>query len=369
MRILYNLRDKYFEPYSQILYSKLQNAKLDEKAQYVKQLKEYRNRIFDINNIPSRKNTNMLDYLKSEYDVENNNIVLIKDINKKRKDSYEILSKEFSEYNDILEQLFSDDHFESLLRFGELSPIRQEMLLLIEKTKIAKEKSDKQTGDNPVSISTGEPVKQQPDRKKEIHHNDPTIVPRTVGPTGITLKTTHHFKYQPIIKKDGISIEFVPFDEVKKKTQVNNTTDSNQPAKHMTSYTKKEIEKRAKEAEKIALSELEKHGYTNIKWVSSFAKDEGKHLDGSDGYGYDILCEKDSNVRYVEVKSSIYSSGIEFEMTENELSTCSKNKDNYDIAYIYGMNSESPKLTIIENVFYAINDSNKTPASYKITLK
>lgn len=33
------------------------------------------------------------------------------------------------------------------------------------------------------------------------------------------------------------------------------------------------------------------------------------------------------------------------------------------------LSKDSPRITLIENVFYEINDSNKAPASYRITLK
>ena len=56
-------------------------------------------------------------------------------------------------------------------------------------------------------------------------------------------------------------------------------------------------------------------------------------------------------------------------MSENELNFCSQHAKNYDVAYVYAMNVSKPKVTIIENVFSKITNSNKTPTSYRILLK
>lgn len=369
---LNGFRDKYFEEYERRLYSKLQNAPIEEKASFVDRLSSYREYEFDINDIPSGKDANMLDYLYGIYPIFNEKLVIIKDINRQRNESLSKLRDDFVDYIDILNQLLDDNRFESLLRFGELSPIRGEMFRLVEEIKKSTDDT-LQTARTLTKRQTTSSAQPRPNKTEEelAEANQPDSTARisSTHESSSSNKRPFHIDSRKILKQYGDAI-FVDFDDVKPRSQHAGYSNTNRSPRHLSYSAKKTKEERAKKAEKIALEELAKLDYDKILWVSAYAKEEGINPNGADGYGYDIQCEKNGHIRYIEVKSSTSSTGIEFEMTENELNFCSQNADSYDIMYVYAMdNMQQPKVTLINNVFSKITDSNKAPASYRITLK
>ena len=384
--ILINLRDKHFEEYERRLYSKLKNAPIEEKMSFVAELNAYRDYEFDINDIPTEKSANMLDYLYGVYPLFNEKIVMIKDINKYRIKAYNELCDDFSDYIDILKQLLEDNRFESLLRFGDTVHIRSEMLLLIEKLKNLKKRDDELIVEISKVDEGVEKIDAEMDEKKENENLNnavtekeqpiQTIQQTAVGSgseqtkpqTGRVKNKSIHYDYTKIYGNYN-GAQFVDYNNVAPRSQKSGNYSVNRPMRRMSSIARKAQEDRAKKAEKLALAELKKLGYTDIVWMSAYAKDEGVNPNGADGYGYDIQCAKNDEIRYIEVKSSLSSTGVEFEMTENELDFCSLHAKNYDMMYVYGMSKDLPRVTLIENVFDKINDSNKAPASYRITLK
>lgn len=374
--ILNNLRDKYFNEYKRRLYSKLQNSSLEEKSTYIGELNRYREYVFDINSIPSSKDSNMLEYLFGVYPILNENIIVIENVDLYRNDAYRYLCNEFSDHIDLLEQVLDDNRFESLLRFKELAIIRSEMNDLI--SKIKENEATQQTGygvrfgsdieavdirntndfNNTLSAS-----KEDKDDIKDLEKSN-----KNENKYSNKIKTIH-FDYKKIANTLSQQAHFVAFDELGSKSEKAIKSSDEASIRRMSIVARKSREDRAKRAEKLALEELRKQGYKNILWVSAYAKEEGINPDGADGYGYDIQCEKNNEVRYIEVKSSVSSIGVEFEMSENELKFCSQHANNYDIFYVLGMNTQSIVMTIIDKVFYRINNYNKTPMSYKIRLK
>lgn len=387
--ILINLRDKHFEEYERRLYSKLKNAPIEEKMSFVAELNAYRDREFDINDIPTEKGANMLDYLYGAYPLFNEKIVMIKDINKRRIETYNELCDDFPDYVDILKQLLEYNHLESLLRFGEVAQIRSEMLALIDKLEKSKKRDDAELirrlsvtddedegGGEELVTETDEEIEDESTGEEEEVRPTQSVQSTVAGPDSgqgkphiskVRAKSIHY--NIPKILGNYMGAQFVNYDDVAQRSQKSGSSNINHPMRRMSLTARKAQEDRAKKAEKIALAELEKLGYTGIVWMSAYAKDEGVNLNGADGYGYDIQCAKNDEIRYIEVKSSLSSTGVEFEMTENELDFCSLHAKNYDVMYVYGMSKDSPRITLIENVFYKINDSNKAPASYRITLK
>ena len=373
--ILNNLRDKYFKEYKYRLYSKLQNSSIEEKSTYVDELNSYKDHVFDINDIPSEKDSNMLDYLFGVFPILCEKIVVAENIESYRIEAYSHLCDEFSEYVDILKQLLDDNRFESLLRFNETKLIRSEMRNLIsrlqnkdleKRNNSVDEDGENDTNTNNDTNDKTSSILGSTTKNKEGFTNTKNDSENNSKKSNSSKSI--HFDYKKITTTSLQQANFVAFEEVKPRAKHSEQRNISS-TRRMSTAARKAQEDRAKKAEKIALEELERQGYANILWVSAYAKDEGVNPDGADGYGYDIQCEKDGEVRYIEVKSSLSSTGIEFEMSENELKFCSQHADNYDIVYVYGMNLESSKITIIEKVFYEINDSNKSPASYKIRLK
>lgn len=371
-----SLRDKYFEEYEKRLYSKLQNASIKEKGTFVDKLNAYKERIFDIDSIPSEKNADMQKILFGIYPIFDEKIVIIKDIYKNYNDSLDKLKDEYANYNELLERLLEDNYYESLLRFNELADIQEKMNYLIDKSKNAESNKavikEQNIGDdeNNNRINENKPnvVKEKPEK---VNDNNNLVV--NTGDMGEVGKpSTHGIHLRD--KNDGRYDDalLVDFADVRTRSQHGKSSGASyfSGSRRFSYSAKKAREERAKEAEWLVVRALKKHGYDNVVWDSAYAREEGINPNGTDGHGYDIKCEKDGDIRYIEVKSSVSSTGVEFEMTENEMDFCGQHADRYDIAYVYAMNGVGqPKITIIEKVFYKITDSNKSPASYRITLK
>lgn len=366
---LNRMRDLYSKEYEEKLYSKLYHSTVEEKAGFVDKYHDYCSKSFNIDIIPTEKDADMLAFLHGLYPLfEEKDIVLIKDINNIRKSAYDKLCEEYHDNKDLLDQLLEDNRFESLLRFSELQPIRVKMDNELEYLKNAQADHDEEDAgqdyinDNETtdgSTAENDPTQEEEDSTTESSINKPSR-------TGRSYQSIHLLKK----KSQNHRVQIIDYGKVEAKRQsayIPSSSHSNR--RLLSTFARKEKEDRAKEAEKIVINKLKELGYINIEWMSAYARDEGINPNGADGHGYDIRCEKDGVLRYIEVKSSMSSSGIEFEMTENEFGFCSENKDNYDIAYVYAMSTENPKMTIIENVFDKINDSNKIPTSYRITLK
>lgn len=366
---LNRLRDLYSKEYEEKLYSKLYHSTVEEKAGFVDKYHDYCSKSFDIDIIPTEKDADMLAFLHGLYPLlVEKDIVLIKDINGIRKSAYDKLCEEYHDNKDLLDQLLEDNCFESLLRFNELQPIRDKMDSELEYLKNSQAGHDEEdVGQNYIDdngSTDGSTIENSPTQEKDDSTAESSI--NKPSRTGQSYQSIHLLKKKP----QNHRVQIIDYGKVEAKRQsayIPSSSHSNR--RLLSTFARKEKEGRAKEAEKIVLNELEKLGYSNIEWVSAYARDEGINPNGADGHGYDIKCKKDGELRYIEVKSSMSSSGIEFEMTENELKFCSDNKEYYDIAYVYAMNTENPKMTIIENFFDKINDSNKTPTSYRITLR
>jgi hypothetical protein len=356
--ILYNLRDKYFQQYEQKLYSKFKNYTVEEQKMFVNELILYKDHEFDLDSIPKSKNANMLEFLLGTYPLLNENIVTITDMYRTRNESYRQLCLEFEDSLDILKQLLDNNYFESWLRFGELTTIRNEMHTILSKINTPN-KSLKHYQSHKSTNNTN------PKEKLSVHHQKPSIKRNTSNT--ISLQTTNHYNYRKIINYTD-NAQFINFDDVQPHTQIN-SRHINSNSKRSSLSSRKAQENRARIAEQLAIQELKNLGYNNILWVSAYAKEAGINPNGADGYGYDIQGEMDGQVRYIEVKSSLSSTGIEFEMSNNELMFCNHHTNNYDIVYVYDMNRRSPKITLIKNAFYKINSSPKLPTSYKIKLK
>jgi len=367
--ILLNIRDANFGEYERRLYSKMISATTEEKESYVDRLMAYKNHRFALDDIPKKKNANMRNYLFAIFPIFNEKIVLEDNIYKRRSECYKTLVEEFANYKDYLDRLLDDSRLESLLRFGEMEEAREKMLKLIDRLENPSERRAVRTHvtrNMPAANEEAELSATKDERAEEENNSDARDdYSNTHHPKTSILQNTYNEASEDL---SGCAI-FVDFDDVKPKKRNSTAQSTIRRQRLMSTATRKAQEERGKRAEKIALEELEKRGYSNIQWMSAYAKDEGVNPNGADGYGYDILCEKDGSVRYIEVKSSLSATGIEFEMTENEYNYCCQHPNNYDIFYVYAMNEHPPKTTLVDNVYYKINDENKVTASYRISIK
>lgn len=349
--ILLNIRDASFGEYERRLYSKMINATTEEKESYVDRLLAYKNYRFDIDDIPKKKGANMRNYLLDVFPLFNEKIVLDEDIYKRRNDGYEKLAELFNDYREYLNRLLDNSRFESLLRFGELGIIREEMKKIIDRLN-----SNPSTPSVSYDIANEDALETNGGAEGEVNERADSV--KGNRPIAIENHETA-----------STDIAMVDFDDIRPKRQASGVRNVVRRQRYVSTAARRAQEERGKEAEKIALGELKKLGYSNIQWMSAYAKDEGVNPNGADGYGYDIMCEKDGSIRYVEVKSSASITGIEFEMSENEYNCCCQHPNNYDIFYVFAMNAQAPKTTFIDNVYYRITDENKVSASYRITLK
>ena len=338
MEILLNLRDEYFPEYERRLYSKLQNSPIEEKALFVKEINSYKNRDFNINEIPITKNSDMLSILHAFYPIFKEDGIIAKNINEFYRKYYDILRTEFPKNIEELDNLLDDDYYKSLLWFNELDLIRDELLRDIdENNKVFS--SDNQIGvKNNISADDIEIAEEEnlessdidnesennernensENDERSLHENtnlsnhDNDLNYDTLNTTTNNININHaeqavrRHKRQNVITR-YLGAKFVEFEKVKSKNIKNNSNDNGSVPKRMSTIARKAREKRARQAEEIVLETLKKLGYSEIQWISAYAKDKGVNPNGADGYGYDIQCKKGDEIRYIEVKSSLSS--------------------------------------------------------------
>lgn len=374
--ILKNLRVRFEDEYSKRLYSSLVNEKSSEKRKFIEQLKNYRTYNFTEGDVPTNKDADLKEYLYKVFpiftlDIIWNNI----DIDAVRKQTVAELRETFSKDLDILDQLLDDPEYDSLARFGEISEIQKEMLYLLEKQRNIKAKdaedSEKDDVIDEELVGGYEEIGIVENGENNVNNDSGTEKDNSDN-TGRSIKPrssskSNHFDYRKLRQEESGTVT-VDFSDIKPRKAFSSNSASAQKT-IMSPTAKKQKETQAKIAEKEALDELKKLGYTEIKWMSAYAKEEDVNPDGGDGYGYDIIACKDGQVRYIEVKSSGSTAGVQFEMSENEFAFCDANPDNYDIAYVFAMNTNKHRITIIENVRQKLSSDNMIPNSYKVTLK
>ena len=91
---------------------------------------------------------------------------------------------------------------------------------------------------------------------------------------------------------------------------------------------------------------------SDVKWVSSYAKDCGINIDGKDGLGYDIeyLPKGAKYPRYVEVKVVDWQDA--FHITSNEVKVGERLKKNYEVFLVRNIGNISEiKIERIQGLF------------------
>lgn len=400
---LYELKDEYSGEYARRLYSIRYNSSDEDKKALLDEIEKYNNYSFDPEDIPSDQDANLLDYLFSIFPILSEEMVFCGDMEKTFKESFDRIISEFPNNREEVNTILNNQKLKSLLYFGALSEVRDAIRNQIERAEryrlqqeklenLAKASRENTSG---ISFSTADIFSSKLDKNSECaptqnskessddafsnepfsgrFHNDRNITIGCSKPASLSSTEEDSFNEDALenLLTDGATKK--SFEDIPSQKTTNNSTKS---TRIISSQERKDNEakreRRAKISEQYALKEYEKEGY-ETEWVSAYARDEGMNPNGGDGYGYDIIARKDGEVRYIEVKSTTATTGIEFTMTRNEFEQCRKHRDNYDIAYVFSAknidNNMKPDILILSNVFYRINASNTTPESCKIRLK
>jgi len=81
--------------------------------------------------------------------------------------------------------------------------------------------------------------------------------------------------------------------------------------------------------------------FKDVKWVSENAKKKGVNPEGIGGLGYDLTyVDENGETIYVEIKSTV-GSAITFMITDNELSFAEKNNQRYEVSLVTNIDDES----------------------------
>ena len=109
--------------------------------------------------------------------------------------------------------------------------------------------------------------------------------------------------------------------------------------------------------------------YSNVRWVSEYAKQAGVNADGRDGDGYDMTYWDTNTQYFVEVKSTKTNNDrniISFHMTKNEYSVALRERKYYKIFYVTSVEKGIPKIRS-----FSFNDNNtqKVIDNYIMTTK
>ncbi len=83
----------------------------------------------------------------------------------------------------------------------------------------------------------------------------------------------------------------------------------------------------------------------SVEWVSGNAQKAGKISQGDDSLGYDLKYSDSNGTHYVEVKGSS-SNLIEFNLTKNEFEFADKNKDFYELWFVFIGDDKKPETPI-----------------------
>ena len=80
----------------------------------------------------------------------------------------------------------------------------------------------------------------------------------------------------------------------------------------------------------------------SVEWISGNAEKAGVIEKGNDTLGYDLRYSDSNGIHYVEVKGT-QSNIIEFNLTKNEYEFADKNKDKYEVWFVFVDESKMPK--------------------------